>query len=1046
MSDNCTQVNILVVEDDGIIAAYLCRMLERQGYTVVGPVRSGEEALEKVEAVLPDVVLMDIDLAGEMNGLQATAQIRKQFDIPVIYLTAYFEDALLQEAKASDPFGYVVKPINDRDLQAAIEVALYRHQLEQKLKASERWLDTTLRSIGDAVIATDVAGNVILMNARAEALSGWQQETARGRSLVDVVHLTCEADETCMKSAFARAVEEGVTVNLPCCELQQSEGVRVLLEGNLSPIRDKSGRVDGLVLVFRDTTDYRRAQQALQERTAQLEMLREVGLEVTGQLDLNAVLKSIARRAADLLDGTGGGVYLYRQDRDVLEWAVSVHPNPPFLGSTLAKGEGLGGRVWETGRALCVEDYQNWEGRAAVLEGADLFSVVGAPVCWGDEFLGVLNVDGGAGRTFSQADADLLALFAAQAAVAIRNARLYEQAHQRNVEQQTVSRIAYALNTLHVQDAFPVLEKSLRELTACDRVSLVFLDSERGEFVISDVLTPRRALQKGARMSLEMAASANGLLAGRPHWTDDLETERDFLAERLLLEAGFRSRVNLPLILGGEGIGALNLASVHPHHFRRDQLPVFEQIADLLTSAIENSRLFEEEHRRRREADTLRETALVLTTALDEREVVARILTQLQKVVPYDSSSLQLLRFSTKAGEPDRLEIVGGSGFPDLDGVLGLTFPVGGDNPNTEVVRTRAPVVVADAPHVYRDFLSGPHHDSNIISWMGVPVLIGDRMIGMLTLDKREPAFYTEEHARLAEAFAAHAAVAIENARLHRQLIDYTDHLESLVDQKVRELDMARAKLIHAGKMTALGELATGIAHELNQPLTAILNEANYLKKVAEKIERDPGDASSYNFYAIGEDLAQDVYRCRRIVDHVRAFGHPPEQRVSTVDLNHSIEEGFIILEAQLRRQSVIVQRDLAPALPLIFADPQKLEQVFINLVSNATHAMEEMARRVESGEAERPNYRKRLDVSTRVEEGAVVAVVQDNGCGIPQAVRDRIFEPFFTTKPVGVGTGLGLSISADIVEEFGGQISFESEENAGTTFTLRFPIVFRAA
>jgi signal transduction histidine kinase len=146
-------------------------------------------------------------------------------------------------------------------------------------------------------------------------------------------------------------------------------------------------------------------------------------------------------------------------------------------------------------------------------------------------------------------------------------------------------------------------------------------------------------------------------------------------------------------------------------------------------------------------------------------------------------------------------------------------------------------------------------------------------------------------------------------------------------------------------------------------------------------------------------------------------------------------------MEKRLQQHKVVITRDLAPDLPAIRANPYRLEQVFLNLIRNAEHAMEEMARRIKAGEVEHPGYRRCLMISTYVDGGDVVAEVRDNGCGIPPEAREALFEPFFTTKPVGKGTGLGLSISRDIVEECGGQIAFTTEENVGTTFIIRFPI-----
>ncbi|MFP4394326.1 MAG: PAS domain S-box protein [Anaerolineales bacterium] len=305
-----------------------------------------------------------------------------------------------------------------------------------------------------------------------------------------------------------------------------------------------------------------------------------------------------------------------------------------------------------------------------------------------------------------------------------------------------------------------------------------------------------------------------------------------------------------------------------------------------------------------------------------------------------------------------------------------------------------------------------------------------------------------DEHGQLYGAIASFRDIT-EHKRAEAQLQEYAENLKRMVEEKVRELERERAKVIQAGKMAALGELATGVAHELSQPLMAIMFEGDYLKTLAKKIQAadpdEPPPVGADKLRETGENLIGDVERCQRITDHLREFGHLSENHHVPISLNQPIEDSFILTEKRLQQHNVIITHDLSPDLPIIHANPYQLEQVFLNLISNAEHAMEEMARRIEVGEAARPGYQKRLTISTYAEASHdgkyVVAEVQDNGCGVPAEVREVIFDPFLTTKPVGQGTGLGLSISRDIVEECGGEIAFTTEENVGTTFVVRFPI-----
>jgi histidine kinase len=230
----------------------------------------------------------------------------------------------------------------------------------------------------------------------------------------------------------------------------------------------------------------------------------------------------------------------------------------------------------------------------------------------------------------------------------------------------------------------------------------------------------------------------------------------------------------------------------------------------------------------------------------------------------------------------------------------------------------------------------------------------------------------------------------------------------------------------------------------LNQPLTAILLDGEYLRRLGQSPDGEQSDAplpEASELRRIGEDIVMDVTRCTRIIDHLRTFSRAEPLEPIRTSLNQPIQESFILVGQRLREHGVDVQLSLASELPPIMADPHRLEQVFLNLISNAEHALAEMERRVETGEVESDGYQKELEISTRVEEDTVVAVVRDNGCGMSAADQEHIFEPFFTTKPVGEGTGIGLSISYGIVADFGGEISFDSAENAGTTFWLSFPV-----
>jgi histidine kinase len=247
---------------------------------------------------------------------------------------------------------------------------------------------------------------------------------------------------------------------------------------------------------------------------------------------------------------------------------------------------------------------------------------------------------------------------------------------------------------------------------------------------------------------------------------------------------------------------------------------------------------------------------------------------------------------------------------------------------------------------------------------------------------------------------------------------------------------IAEQQLIQASKMATLGEMATGVAHELNQPLSVIKTASSFLRRKASNHERVEEDI----LQTMAEEIDGHVDRASKIINHMREFGRKSEVTKGKVQVNAALRQAVEFFKQQLKLREIDVVEDLQEDLPEILADSNRLEQVFVNLLINARDAIE---KKWEQGDRE--EQRKRISLKTRSVEGKVTIEVTDNGTGIPEAIRDRIFEPFFTTKKVGQGTGLGLSISYGIMHDYDGTIHVESTEGEGSTFIVRFPGVYEA-
>ncbi len=246
---------ILVVEDESIVATDLERSLRRLGYSVLEPAASVDEALKTAREGEPDLVLMDVRIQGDRDGIETAELLRRLFGLPVVYLTAYGDAATLERAKRTEPMGYLMKPVKPGDLKSTVEMALFRHGVETRLREREQWLRTVLDSIFDSVVATDNSGNVRLINRKAASLLGREADSCVGEAISTLVRMRSVDDQTELATLLPKALETRVPqerredVLLVC-----HDGHRKAVSESASPILDGERLLGGLT-VLRDVTE-----------------------------------------------------------------------------------------------------------------------------------------------------------------------------------------------------------------------------------------------------------------------------------------------------------------------------------------------------------------------------------------------------------------------------------------------------------------------------------------------------------------------------------------------------------------------------------------------------------------------------------------------------------------------------------------------------------------------------------------------------------------------------------------------------------------------
>ena len=311
-----TGIKILIVEDENNVALYLADLVKDFGYSVVDIVASGEKAVERAEELRPDLVLMDILLVGDMDGVAAAEEIHRRLYIPVVYLTGYADDSTLQRAKLTSPFGYIVKPFVADQLKAAMQTALHKYRLESSYKKSSQDRVAALKSIADAVLLTDEKGFVEFMNPAAEALTGWSREEAGGKLWTEVFSIMRESPAELSDSSVVTGLRDQAILSL-------RNGSTVAVDYSASILRDESEKTTGFALIFRDVSERKQIEGILAEsRHKYKELLNSIEGIVWEADPVTHQFSFVSKQARQLLG--------YRLERWINEsgfWKDHLHPD-----------------------------------------------------------------------------------------------------------------------------------------------------------------------------------------------------------------------------------------------------------------------------------------------------------------------------------------------------------------------------------------------------------------------------------------------------------------------------------------------------------------------------------------------------------------------------------------------------------------------------------------------------------------------------------------------------------------------------------------------
>jgi PAS domain S-box-containing protein len=821
--------SILVVEDDGIIGQHLRNTLKKLGYNVQAVINNGPDAIRAAADGHPDLILMDIVLEGEMNGVAAAEQIGKVSDIPVVYLTAYADNEVLQQAKITNPFGYLLKPFEERNLHATLEMALQKHLFERRLRESEERYSAIVKQSADGVVLVDPESCQILeVNPAFLRLTGLSSEDIVPNTILDLVDQHNGISDANFSHVLERLTAEG-HLSMGEQAYVRKDGAQLFLEINLSLITYEQRQI--ICAVVSDITAQNLAELDRARQTRQLEALYETSLEINAQRDSKTLLDAILSRASELMGLSRSSLYLLSQDEQRVELVLNHNMPESFVGSSLLIGEGLAGRVVQSGQPLMVEDYRSWEGRAGIYDESPAKRVLGLPLkasrrrlsqtgalgaSTEKTFGAIIIVDNLQTGPFSPEEIRLANMFAEQAAIAVENSRLYEAAKRELVERK---RAEVALLNLYSN-----LETQVEARTAeLAGVNLRFQETQKQQKALLDSIPDMAWLKddKGRFIAVNQPFSDNygigivdiigktdfeigpkDLAEGyRADDQDVMQKRQPKRVDELMINLrGGRiwvETIKVPILDDfGEVIGTAGIARdiserreseaiLHRSHDELERLVKertieLENLNDQLRQDIVERQWIEEAlreseqryrslfvtaQRQAQELSLLDRVRNALTLKLDLPEIFSTVIETFAETFGYTQISVYLVD-----GDELRLEKQVGYSFcfqriPLSRGICG------------RVARSGQPLLVKDV-RIDPDFIGAIE---GVVSEVCVPLMDHDQVFGILNVESTRGVALDESDLRLMSALSEQISIAISENRLDRQIRESEERYRSFV-------------------------------------------------------------------------------------------------------------------------------------------------------------------------------------------------------------------------------------------------------------------------
>ena len=636
-----------------------------------------------------------------------------------------------------------------------------------------------------------------------------------------------------------------------------------------------------------------------------------------------------------------------------------------------------------------------------------------APLVIGERITGQISLDSNDVDRYGPEDAHLLGTLARQAALALENAQLYTEATRRLQHMAILNEIASAVvSTPDFDEVVRRLVYSVKQSLNYEILNLHIAGESGDDWTLHE----QHSEDSVQPLKWEEGVASRAVALGRPVRVDDIQRE---LPQHEAASSDVRSQLCVPVHSERRVIGVIDAQSRRVAAFTNDDVHVLSIVAGQLGGALENARLHAVERRRTEELQALLDVAETISSSLNLPDMLNAAALRAMQVCRVDVCLVLLV-----TDEGEHFKLVGKAVATEVEPPLDWDALVDVLQQNTlpnfqrtmQALLAGRPMVIETGGQAgpFTQFLGANLRLHHLLL---APLRISGRSLGIMILGnyRGRPGF-DERQINLAAAIGLQLAVAVENAHLYARSRETVRDLSESISQ----LRQAQAQLIQSAKLAAVGQLAAGVAHEINNPLTTV---SGFSELILRELPKDS---------PIREDtelILREAQRARNVVRRLLDFARQSEPHRDPADITEAVMETVMLMSHSAANQGIYITENYEPDLPWAMLDVNQFKQVVLNLLNNAVQAMPKGGRLTVATGAE-----------VREQVQGVWLKVADTGVGIAPQNLERIFEPFFTTKPPGIGTGLGLAVSYSIVSEHGGKIEVESVMGKGTTFRVWIP------